>query len=115
MRVAELLVLVPLSCIANTANVILVGGASSGVDVCERVSDVESLRVGNLSLWGRSISLAQYDVATREWSDAYEPQLYIYGETGKDAAVYAMAPNATTARSRRPSSGGFHSLVRWFV
>ena len=44
-----------------------------------------SERVGNLTLGARSISLAQYDVAAREWSDAYEPQLYVYGETGKDA------------------------------
>ena len=66
----------------------------------ERVANV-ILVGGNLTLGSRSISLAQYDVAAREWSDAYEPQLYVYGETGKDAAVYGMAANRSGSRDRR--------------
>ncbi|KAH8070043.1 protein kinase [Aureococcus anophagefferens] len=66
----------------------------------ERVANV-ILVGGNLTLGSRSISLAQYDVAAREWSDAYEPQLYVYGETGKDAAVYGMAANRSGSPDRR--------------
>ena len=66
-----------------------------------------SERVGNLTLGARSISLAQYDVAAREWSDAYEPQLYVYGETGKDAEVFDMAVN----RSARAGAAAEEAIV----
>jgi len=55
---------------------------------------------GDLTISGRrGISLAQYDVGLRTWSDEYEPQLYVYGtsEAPGSAAVYGFAVNRTSS------------------
>ena len=41
---------------------------------------------GNFSLNGKFTNLAQYDISTGVWSNNYEPDLYVYGESnGKNA------------------------------
>ena len=62
----------------RAARALLLATIIATTTAVERVANV-ILVGGNLTLGSRSISLAQYDVAAREWSDAYEPQLYVYG------------------------------------
>lgn len=45
-----------------------------------QVRDIVTI-AGNFSLSGKFTNLAHFDVTTGEWSSAYEPNLYVYGES----------------------------------
>ena len=47
---------------------------------------------GNFSLNGKFTNLAEYDLHSGEWSNNYEPELYVYGESnGEDLSVFVVA------------------------
>ena len=47
---------------------------------------------GNFSLNGKFTNLAQFDVSSGVWTDNYEPELYVYGESN---GRFSMRVNRT--------------------
>lgn len=65
---------------------------------------------GNFTLGGQLLNIAEYDITAGIWSNKYEPELYLYGES--NGIVWDISVNRSYPYDRLFFVGAFDTVAK---